>query len=559
MAITILFALCALGQLVSALPMNLNCGGPQIGETFLADSKIYHSRTNGFVLSHSTANITESAYDSYAYALWGIPLVYNFTISSGTWIKVTLRFSEIWEYAEQYPAEMKLLVDGKIVQDNVNVLKSTNNLGKHLDFDITYMPTRGEVEVRIEPYKGNAWISGITIEAVQPPQKATDASKNSLMKKPKMNSVTSAGANIPHATGILKVNCGGGAIADFFADQHVFYAETGSIGCYLQGNPFASIYNSMAFQNRLIYTFLVTPGSEVTVIARFAETYGPAASSDPRVMDVFIGGDKVKASLDVYQQTKSLSVPYDVEYTFNATTGLVEVKCVGIKQKAMISGIDVITPGIIRGANGTRPKEKPVQLVPRKGKPVLDFELHINCGGPALDNGIVADSRIYTPKMRNGIGTYVMGDPKNSTFNTHAYGKGGEDLVYTFNVTKGSFFVIHAAFAEIWKSANRTGARIMDVLVNNVTVVEKLDVFNMTGGLFDPYVIDPEFTACGTEAEIRMKSIIGDPMISAIHIESWKEDQNSTKWACAVPIPKRVPNTTQDNDGRSHVIIDTTK
>lgn len=353
------------------------------------------------------------------------------------------------------------------------------------------------------------------------------------------------------ATGILKINCGGPAIGDVKADNIAFHSETANARSYSRGDKTKSIFTTQSFNKNLVYTFTVTPGAEIRIVAHFAEIWPPAQKQDPRIIDVYINNEPMRTNLNVFNETGALFAPMDISHVFIATTGVAEVGVTGKKQNAMLSGVDVFAPGLIIGGGKliATPVQEPSVLRSEPSTntesarlnptaiPILEqqrdvsntitsiefvrnpLSLFVNCGGPAIGSKIVADSPTYYGNTKHGIGIRTAGAATSSIANTQAYGKEKEDLVYTFNVTRGADVSVEAYFAEINSTFASIGARIIDVEIGGELVENDLDVFSKTNELFKLYQVKRAFKSEKIAVEVRIKSKKGNPILNGVRIE----------------------------------------
>lgn len=146
----------------------LNCGGPAFPEFDVAgDEWRYHNTSGGKVYQYQAYQWT-SVYASHSWTPGGSDLVYRFKWRKNAKVHVHVRFMETWWRACETGRVMKVMVNGLVVDDKLNVCEKAGGLGKIYDtvkWGVTV--SDGYVEVRIKAYKMNAMCSGIDIIEVQ--------------------------------------------------------------------------------------------------------------------------------------------------------------------------------------------------------------------------------------------------------------------------------------------------------------------------------------------------------------------------------------------------------
>lgn len=157
-----------LGVLVSAHraadTLVLNCGGPALKRA-LADNRTYTSHTTPRPRSITRGDTTKSVFNTVAEAPNGIDLVYTFSVNPGSKVEITAKFVELLQSAKRGSRVLRLLFNGEIVRDNLDVFDTVGALGKDYQASKTIKTKSGAVEIRVHPLAGNAMLAGIDVLA----------------------------------------------------------------------------------------------------------------------------------------------------------------------------------------------------------------------------------------------------------------------------------------------------------------------------------------------------------------------------------------------------------
>ncbi len=147
-------------------------------------------------------------------------------------------------------------------------------------------------------------------------------------------------------TPIYQIDCGGGAVSPFAADQFATggstYASSNVVSTSGVANAApAAVYQTERFGNHS-YTFgSLTPGSSYTVRLHFAEIYFTAAGF--REFDVLVNGTQVLTNLDIFA-TVGANTALVRDFTTTATSsGQITIQYVNVVENAKSSGIEILS------------------------------------------------------------------------------------------------------------------------------------------------------------------------------------------------------------------------
>lgn len=265
----------------------------------------------------------------------------------------------------------------------------------------------------------------------------------------------------------LQINCGGGAVAGYSADQ---YAVPGTSSTYALGGC-----NDPSCSERwgnVEYSIPVANG-EYTIFLHFQEIFYQEANQ--RVFDVLVEDEVVAASVDPFGEGNDVTV----QVTETITDGFIDIRLQSVIENAKISSIVVV--------EGSAPLPAPT------------FPIRINCGGRAIA-GYAADQYAV------GGNTYVTNgcnDPSCS----ERYGP----LEYVIPVPSGDY-AITASFTEVFYTTE--GSRVFDVYIEDSLEADNLDPV-AEGGSVD---ITVQATVQDGFVNIRLASVQENPKISSITI-----------------------------------------
>ena len=152
-------------------------------------------------------------------------------------------------------------------------------------------------------------------------------------------------ADAPQAlTAVQQVNCGGGAVGPFVADQYSAGGNTFSSGNAIATTGVtnaapAAVYQTERFGSHA-YTFgNLTPNASYTVRLHFAEVYFTSAGS--RRFNVVINGTQVLTNLDIFA-TVGANKALVRDFTANASSaGQIAIQYVNVVENAKSSAIEI--------------------------------------------------------------------------------------------------------------------------------------------------------------------------------------------------------------------------
>jgi hypothetical protein len=149
-------------------------------------------------------------------------------------------------------------------------------------------------------------------------------------------------------TAVYQIDCGGGAVGSFAADQYFTggngFSGTNSVSVSGVANAApALVYQSERFGNHS-YTFgSLTPGASYTARLHFAEIYFTSAGS--RQFNVVINGVQVLTNFDIYA-TAGANKALVEDFTTTATSaGQIVIQYVNVVENAKSSGIEILSSG----------------------------------------------------------------------------------------------------------------------------------------------------------------------------------------------------------------------
>jgi hypothetical protein len=163
------------------------------------------------------------------------------------------------------------------------------------------------------------------------------------------SSVTVSVSGVQSAATAVRVNCGGGAVAPFSADQFfsggTAFSTTAAINTTGVTNAApAAVYQTERWGNTT-YTFTgLTAGSSYTVRLHFAEIYW--TSSGQRLFNVNINGSAALTNYDIFAAAGAANKAVVRDFTATATgAGQIAVQFVTVKDNAKVSGLEILGSG----------------------------------------------------------------------------------------------------------------------------------------------------------------------------------------------------------------------
>ncbi len=586
-------SVCLLTLFVAVSAVTVNCGGPELPGVAVADSSKYHK---GTVHRYANGDFMRSIWYTYAYAPPGRDLVYKVQVPPRSNLKVTAMFAELWTGASYQKRLLNVSIDGALLESNMDVFKRAGGLHKHLSVYREYFSSSGVVQVRVSSVAGKAMMNGLNVtttavpkanfhkarstnsgmrEMIIPRLKAnkdddTDTEqepKKGKIKAPKKKTSAKSKQSINNEDSQLSrkdslfLNCGGPKIGAIKADSPEYHSQTqGFVARFRVPGAHKSELLSQSFSSKgkdLVYTFTVPKNTSVKVRAIFAEIYRGAAKEGGRALNVHINGVLVSKTLDVWAKAGGLQKAVNLDRSFVARQGVIEVRVTGVVQNAMISAIHVYAKGAVIRAGGKLMVKKPFPKMPTSKiskPPVTQISepktFQINCGGPALE-GLLQDDPKYYSTSPKGVANFVVA-PNNSPYHSNAYGKKNDDLIYRFPVVKGSRVRVVAGFAEIWKLAAKPGTRIMNLFVNGVQIAKNLDVAAAAGGIGVEYDLQREFITKSEYVTVLVSSVKQNAFLSTVKLTVW-EPMVQREEKKTGPIVPRKPKRVAPVAPKSHV------
>ncbi len=164
-------------------------------------------------------------------------------------------------------------------------------------------------------------------------------------------------------------------------------------------------------------------------------------------------------------------------------------------------------------------------LLSEPGKVVMASPLRylkrINCGGPevATDDGVhwEADTGDGHPSLKFG-GTSVWNTGSNVSKDVYQSERwANHGLGYEFKVDPGRYEVV-LLFSETNSDFAGKGKRLFDIVINDKTVAEKVDVFTEAGGQSKPWQFRTIVEVKGRELEVKLLANPVGPALKGIEI-----------------------------------------
>jgi parallel beta-helix repeat protein len=237
------------------------------------------------------------------------------------------------------------------------------------------------------------------------------------------------------------------------------------------GTP-ASVFQTERYSvgSSLDYSVPATTATS-TVRLYFAENYSGAQSVGARLMNVVINGVTVDKNLDVYSLVGGYTALVRT-YTV-ASPGPISIDITNPDRTnsphVMGLSVDPVTTAIA-----------PTTAIDVGGSNVSGW-LADGTSNPSSD--LVAGQTTYTASTTHAINmssaTVPAGTPA-AVFQTERYSV-GSSLDYSVPATTATS-TVRLYFAENYTGAQSVGARLMNVVINGVTVDTNLDVFSLVGG-----------------------------------------------------------------------------
>mmetsp|Transcript_19672 Transcript_19672/g.32245 ORF Transcript_19672/g.32245 Transcript_19672/m.32245 type:complete len:2037 (+) Transcript_19672:238-6348(+) len=308
---------------------------------------------------------------------------------------------------------------------------------------------------------------------------------------------------------------------------------------------------------RLTYNIPVPKVGMYTVQLFFVETWWTATGK--RLLDIYVQGTKMVSGYDVWADVGA-------QYTLasRTLTGAVtsvaqgfSFSVVGVADNPILFGIILTSSGPLV-TPGPAPTYDPDALSDSEGpEPVpTPFALYLDCGGggQAVKDGAgriwKADAFFNGGTSATNNGAPIVGAPAgmNAVLATEHWGGLGvpTTLIYSIPIdpaTAGSY-TITLYFAEIYWTAPK--ARVFDVYVNEVLVLDDFDPFGVTGGTnilftsrYNFFLTDAAIASGKVDAVIRMVASVNNPNILALSVVY--DDPQPTPTPS--PSPTRGPGT----------------
>ncbi len=151
----------------------------------------------------------------------------------------------------------------------------------------------------------------------------------------------------------------------------------------------------------------------------------------------------------------------------------------------------------------------------------LRYLKRINCGGPeiAAEDGVPWEADAgdgHAALKYSGSNPWTMGaEAKTDIYKSERWGRRG--VGYSFKVDPGRYEVV-LHFAETNAGYAGKGKRLFDILINDKTLAEKVDVFTEAGGASRPWLFRRTVEVEGRELEVKMLANPTSASIKGIEI-----------------------------------------
>jgi hypothetical protein len=144
---------------------------------------------------------------------------------------------------------------------------------------------------------------------------------------------------------VIQVNCGGGAVGTFAADELFSGGSTYTTGAAITTSGVASAAPAAVYQSERYgdqsYTFGgLAPNGSYTVRLHFAEIYWTSAGA--REFNVILNGTRVLTNLDIFALVGANTALVQDFATTASSTGQITIQYVTVRDNAKASGIEIL-------------------------------------------------------------------------------------------------------------------------------------------------------------------------------------------------------------------------
>lgn len=489
--------------------VRINAGGKgyqtQAGLTFEADNEAYvGGASRVWARTEGTIDGTNDD-DLYMTERWGNNFSYNVEVPNGRY-HVKLHFAEIYWSGDGYRLFDVNVEGGEVELSNLDIHDEAGRfaaLVKTIEF---VEVVDGEMNIDFVATADNAKLSAL--EIIQAPTSVDPDDDRSS----------------------IRLNAGAAEAADF--NGHTFYPDgdyvSKNTGTYLNRNitDIAGTTNDDLYKSERVsdagnkpftYEIPVQDG-EYIVYLHFAEVWWQATGGSnnggkgSRIFDVKMEGKEVLADFDIMAEVNSMTA-LAKRFQINVSGGALNIELAGVKDRAKISAIEVLTPG-----------DEMTSIVyedPRSS-------LRINAGADedmmfggylfAADNFFTDNSKSWRNEQMND----VLGTSFDELYLTERYADANlGSFSYNIPVENGEY-VVYLHFAEIWHGATGggeggAGKRVFSVNMEGTAVLSDFDLATEAGAMT---AVAKEFSVTVEDGELNINLTAGAdrPKISAIEV-----------------------------------------
>ncbi len=454
----------------STLPILIHSGGGSYtdssGRVWSADAG--YSGGTSYSTSYAIANTSVPAlYQTCRYGNF----TYSFQVPNGSY-NVTLKFAELSLFGAGQRV-FNVAINGAAVLTNFDIYAQAGGALIALDRSFPVIVTGGTLSIQFSSGPANL---------------------------PLVNSIDIEQSVAATASGVVRVNAGGGAYSisgqSWAADTGYSGGSVYSTSANVANTPTPALYQTCRYGN-FSYNLSVPNGS-YTVTLKFAEVArtGPGQ----RVFNVAINGSQVLTNFDVFAQSGGAFIALDKTFPVTVSNGQVTLQFTnGPSDLPLLNAID-IEPGSIPPVSSS----VAASVLVNSGAGA-----YIDASGQtwSADTGYSGGSSWSTSSNVGNTGSPAL-------YQTCRYGVFG----YTFSVPAGNYNVT-LKFAEIAMWA--PGQRQFNVAINGSYVLSNFDIFAQAGGEF--IAMDKTFPVTASGGQISIQFTAGAanlPMVNAISIVS---------------------------------------
>lgn len=307
----------------------------------------------------------------------------------------------------------------------------------------------------------------------------------------------------------------------------------------------------------------------------FAETYKGSCDIGKRVMDIAINGKTIRSNLDVFAEVGCEAAYMETYQVPTNAAGKLEITFSASVENAMVSLLKISS---ISDPGDSPPKAAPAgspSPPPSQAFSLSPSSQPSSSSSPFSSLVIDAGSQLEDLSLLSGL-TWTYGVPKSTQiqntdtpvlFRTH---RSGPEFTYTLDgLNPAETYLLTLGFAETFQNNCSPGARVMDIIVNELKVTENLDVFAESGcnaAHLEEYsvVANPE-----GQVVITIEAIVENAFLSFVQLKEASSPKTTSlvvdagtfgeesiiegdTWTYGVPSSVEISNTQIDSYFRTH-------